>query len=148
MVKRGDGNSIVIVSGNTFARIKFEDIEMIEQIGRKVKLCTHTGEYLFYDKIDDVAAVLIGSTFYRAMKSVIVNFEKMVNLRDGILLFESGRKYAMGRNNYLLLKRNFKKYLMKYPPFSDCDTFGRAGMYVAEEVKSIEKMYKEDKYKS
>lgn len=125
MIKRGEKDSIIIISGNTFARIKFNDIEMIEQIGRKIKLCTESEEYIFYDKMNDIASVLIGSTFYRAMKSLIVNFDKMVNIRDGVLLFESGRKFAIGRNNYLILKRSFKNYLMKYPPYSDCETFGK-----------------------
>lgn len=133
MIKRGDNDSIIIVSGNTFARIKFDDIEMIEQIGRKVKVCTENDEYVFYDKMNDIASVLIGSTFYRAMKSLIVNFDKMVNIRNGVLIFESGRKFAIGRNNYLILKRSFKNYLMKYPPFSDCATFGKSYMPIVRE---------------
>lgn len=134
MIRKGDNNSIVIVSGNTFARIKFSDIEMIEQIGRKIKVCTENDEYIFYDRINDMASALLGSTFYRAMKSLIVNFDKMVNIKDGVLIFESGRKFAIGRNNYLILKRSFKNYLMKYPPFSDCDTFGKNKLsFVSEE---------------
>lgn len=138
MIKRGDNNSIIIISGNTFARIKFEDIEMIEQIGRKIKVCTESEEYLFYDKMNDIASILIESTFYRAMKSLIVNFDKMVNIRDGILIFESGRKFAIGRNNYLSLKRSFKNYLMKYPPFSDCKTFGKQSLPLAAEERTID----------
>ena len=35
------------------------------------------------------------------------------------------------------LKRSFKNYLMKYPPFSDCDTFGKNKLsFVSEENRT------------
>lgn len=125
MIKNGEKGTISIVSGNTCVRMCMSDIDLIEQNGLKLRMLTSLGEYVFYDKMEAIAEALIGASFYRAMKSLIVNFDNVVFMKDGTMLFHSGRTYSIGRNNYLMMKRAFKKYLMRYPPFSDCCRYER-----------------------
>lgn len=108
---------ISIITNKICARIRVEDIELIEQEGRKIHILTANEEFVCYDKVEALVPVLVGRSFYRAKRGLIVNFNAVSRLKDQEIFFESGRSYALGRNNYIKTRKAFKNYLLGYPPF-------------------------------
>ena len=106
-----------IVTNKVCARIKLDDIEMIEQAGRKICIFTKDEEFMCYDRLETLAPVLVNRSFYRAKKGLVVNFARVVRLQAQEITFDSGRIYCIGRNNYVKTKSAFKNYLLGYPPF-------------------------------
>ena len=115
--KNGELSTICIVGASKCSRIKVEDIEMVEKDGRKVNIYTADDVYEVYDKINVIAEKLVERGFYRALKSVIINFDKVKEIDTSFITFESGRGYVIGRNNLIKTKKAFRRYLMSYPPF-------------------------------
>jgi DNA-binding LytR/AlgR family response regulator len=109
---------ISVITSNVCAQVRVEDIESLEQNGRKVKIKTSKAVYTYYGKLEDLVPYLYDKSFYRPMKSVIINFEKIVMIGDFEIEFTSGNTYTMGRNNFIKTRKAFKNYLMKYPPYS------------------------------
>lgn len=111
-------NSIAVISNRVCAQIRIDDIEYIEQVGRKVHIVSSTGEYCFYEKMRNVAPAITERAFYRVMKGLIINCDKIARLENHEIVFESGRTYGMGRNNFIKLRQVYKRYLLQYPPFA------------------------------
>lgn len=109
---------ISIINNTQVAKIPVEDIEVVEQAGRKLHVYTANKEYICYEQINNLAEALVERGFYRVMKSMIVNFDQIVEIKDGDVTFRSGKQIWIGRNNYYSLKKAFKNYVMKYPPFA------------------------------
>ncbi|HHW94452.1 MAG TPA: LytTR family transcriptional regulator [Mogibacterium sp.] len=122
---------ISIVTGSKCAKIKIEDIEIIEQEGRKIHIVTADKDYSLYATMNSIAVHLEGRSFYRAMKGLIVNFNHVKDIEGFYVNFFSGQCVTMGRNNIAKTKMAFKQYLKQYPPFTSWEAFAR----VAEKDK-------------
>ena len=117
--KCADGAEIIsVLTGKVSAKVKIDDIEYIEQEGRKLAIVTAEKTYTLYGKMESMAACLVGRSFYRPMKSLIVNFDKIDSIEGGVMFFSSGKCMSIGRNNMTKLKKAYRAFLMKYPPFS------------------------------
>jgi len=118
MSEKTNENNIAVISNNVCAQIRIDDIEYIEQLGRKVHIVSSTGDYCFYEKMCNLAPAITERAFYRVMKGLIINCDKIVRLQNHEIVFESGRTYGMGRNNFIKLRQVYKRYLLQYPPFA------------------------------
>ena len=123
---------ISIISSNQCARIKIEDIELIEQESRRVHIVTAERDYSFYGEINSIAVALADRAFYRVLKSVIVNFDHVRDIRGISINFKSGKSMTLGRNTISKTKRAYKRYLMKYPPYTFWDPSHMMAMGVCE----------------
>lgn len=110
---------LTIISNRSIARVDIAEIETIEQDGRKMQIKASSGEYDCYGRIDSIAGMLVGRAFYRPMKSLVINLDKVLEISDGEIRMRSGEVLIMGRNNYSISKQAFKRYLLKYPPFDN-----------------------------
>ena len=110
-------DTLTIVTNKICARVKVDDIELIEQAGRKLSIFTDQEEFVCYDRLEALAPVLVNKAFFRAKKGLVLNFSRVVRLQDQEVFFDSGRVYCLGRNNYIKTKNAFKSYLLGYPPF-------------------------------
>ena len=108
---------ISIITAKSCARIHLEDIEYIEQFGRKLEIFTGDLQYSVYDNINNLLPYFSRKEFFRAMKGMLINFDKVKNLEEDVIYFESGRCIAMGRNNFCRTRHAFKKYLKEYPTY-------------------------------
>ena len=111
----GEEVFLSVISNSSLAKIPVSSIEVIEQDGRKLCIMTAEREYECYDKIDNLACLLDNRNFYRPMKSLIINFARVLQISDGEITMESGTELLIGRNNYSSTKAAFKKYLLHYP---------------------------------
>jgi hypothetical protein len=110
-----------VVSKRTCAQIPLDEIEYIEKSSRKLLIVTGSRKYECRADIEDVVPYLAGKAFYRPMKSMIINFLRVKRMEDSEILFDSGRRYTMGKNNLCRTKMAYRRYLYRYPPFSSVD---------------------------
>lgn len=109
---------ISVISANRCAKIRIEDIELIEQDGRKIHVMTPDREYDFYGEFDTIAEALAERAFYRPIKKTIINLDHIKDISGFYINFNSGQSIAMGRNALANTKRAYKRYLLRYPPYT------------------------------
>ena len=126
---------ISIISANQCARIKINDIEMIEQEGRRLHIVTVEKDYAFYGTLNSIAVALADRAFYRIMKSIIINFDHVRDISGISINFSSGQSISLGRNSINKTRRAYKRYLMRYPPYSLWDPLQMSAMSVCEDAE-------------
>ena len=124
---------ISIISSNHCARIRISDIEMIEQDGRRVHIVTAERDYSFYGSINSLAVSLADRAFYRVLQGMIVNFDHVRDINGISINFTSGQSVTLGRNSISKTRKAYKRYLMKYPPFTFWEPAHLVAMSVREE---------------
>lgn len=122
---------ISVISASKCARIRIEDIEVIEQEGRKLHVIAADREYCFYESMKEIIMCLYGRAFYRPVKGLIINFNHVKEISGNAVTFHSGHVVTMGKNSITRTRASYKKYLMRYPPYTMVD-INPAAMHVAE----------------
>ena len=123
---------ISVISASNYAKIRIDDIEVIEQDGRKLHVVTSDKDYSFYGGINTIAESLAERSFYRPIKKMIINLDHIKDISGYYVNFSSGQSIAMGRNALANTKKAYKRYLLKYPPYTVWDPVGMADSVVAE----------------
>lgn len=123
---------ISVIGASQCARIRINDIEMIEQEGRRLHIITAERDYAFYGSLNSIAVALADRAFYRIMKSMIINFDHVRDISGISINFNSGQSITLGRNALNKTRKAYKRYLMKYPPYSLWDPLQVSGMSVFE----------------
>ena len=117
----GDDNYpeyLSVISSQKCGRIKIDDIEVIEQEGRKIHIVTAERDYAIYESISGIIPVLVGRAFYRPIKGLIINFDHVKDITGNTIYFHSGQSISMGKNSISKTRTSYKKYLLNYPPYS------------------------------
>lgn len=109
---------ISVISGSQCARIRIDDIEVIEQEGRKLHVITPYREYSFYESLKELIPTLAGRAFYRPIRGLIINFDHVKEISGNMISFHSGQCVTMGKNSITRTRSAYKKYLLRYPPYS------------------------------
>jgi hypothetical protein len=123
---------ISVISANKCAKIKIDDIEVIEQEGRKVHVITAAKDYSFYGGLNTLAGSLAERAFYRPIKRLIINLDHVSDINSYSVNFQSGQSVALGKNALLSTKRAYKRYLLRYPPYTIWQPMGMSGSAVSE----------------
>lgn len=131
---------ISVISSNKCAKIKIEDIEVIEQEGRKVHVITAAKDYSFYGCLNTLANSLAERAFYRPIKRLIINLDHISDISSYSINFTSGQSVALGKNALLSTKRAYKRYLLRYPPYTIWEPMELSGGSVSEPYASEEKL--------
>ncbi len=109
---------ISVISSNQCARIRIDDIEMIEQEGRRVHVVTAEKDYTFYESMKVIARLLADRGFYRPMNGMIINLDHVKDITGFYVNFYSGQSISMGKNSIGRMRQAYKRYLLRYPPYS------------------------------
>ena len=109
---------ISVISSAACGRIRISDIEVIEQEGRKTHIVTAEKDYAFYQRATDLIPALVGRAFYRPVKGLYINFDNVREISGTNIIFYSGQVVTLGRNSISRTRTAYKRYLMKYPPYS------------------------------
>ncbi len=131
---------ISVISANKCAKIKIDDIEVIEQEGRKVHVITAAKDYSFYGGLNTIAGSLAERAFYRPIKRLIINMDHISDISNYSVNFTSGQSVALGKNALLSTKRAYKRYLMRYPPYTIWEPMEMSGASVSEPYREEEKL--------
>ncbi len=125
---------ISVISGSQCARIRIDDIEIVEQEGRKLHVITQDREYCFYESMKEIVLALAGRAFYRPIRGLIINFDHVREISGNTVSFHSGQVVTMGKNSITRTRSAYRKYLLHYPPYSLWEGSPYRPMYVAESV--------------
>lgn len=107
---------ISIITGSRISRVRVDEIEAVEQDGRKLHIMTGEEDFACYASIDSLCEALLNTgCFYQPMKKLLINFDKVTDVIDNEIRFVSGASLIMGRNKVSELKKEFKEYLLGYP---------------------------------
>lgn len=123
---------ISVISGKKCAKIKIDDIELVEQNGRKLRVITPARDYEFYGTLNALATVLCERAFYRPMKTMIINLDQVSDISGYTINFYSGQTLTIGKNALANMKKAFKKYLLRYPPYTIWEPMTVAQSYVGD----------------
>jgi hypothetical protein len=123
---------ISVISANKCAKIKIDDIEVIEQEGRKVHIITAAKDFSFYGGLDTLAMSLAERAFYRPIKRLIINLDHVSDISKYSVNFQSGQSVALGKNALLSTRRAYKRYLLRYPPYTIWEPMELSGAAVSE----------------
>lgn len=121
---------ISIIGGNQCAKVRIDDIVAIEQDGRKLHIVTSFGDYTIFDNINNIVMSLANRAFFRPMKGLIINLDHVKDISGHYVNFYSGQTVTMGRNSITKTRAAYKRYLLRYPPYS----LWEPGMNVAERM--------------
>ena len=135
---------ISVISSNKCAKIKIDDIEVIEQDGRKVHVITAAKDYSFYGGLNTIAGSLAERAFYRPIKSLIINLDQVSDISSYSVNFNSGQSVALGKNALLSTRKAYKRYLLRYPPYTMWEPMALSGGAVSESYEGEEEMQEED----
>jgi len=127
---------ISVISASSCAKIRIDDIEVIEQDGRKLHVVTSGKDYSFYGGLNTIAESLAERAFYRPIKKMIINFDHVKDISGYYINFNSGQSIAMGRNALATTKKAYKRHLLRYPPYSLWDPVMMSEAGVAEKNDS------------
>ena len=123
---------ISIISASNCAKIRIDDIEVLEQEGRKVHVITASKDYAFYGELNTLAESLAERAFYRPIKSIIINLDHVSDITSSSVNFASGQSVSLGKNALLSTKRAYKRYLLRYPPYTMWEPLAMIGGFVSE----------------
>ena len=123
---------ISVISTNNCAKIKIDDIEVLEQDGRKVHVITAAKDYTFYGGLNTIAESLAERAFYRPLKSIIINLDHVSSISSYCVNFSSGQSITLGKNALLGTRRAYKRYLLRYPPYTMWEPMAMVGGVVSE----------------
>ncbi len=123
---------ISVISTNSCAKIRIDDIEILEQDGRKVHVITAAKDYTFYGNLNTIAEVLAERAFYRPIKRMIINLDHVSSITSYSVNFSSGQSITLGKNALLGTKRAYKRYLLRYPPYTMWEPLAMSGGIVSE----------------
>lgn len=138
--RSGNGH-IPVITKDRYYKINITDIDLIEQTSNKLRVVTSDrNEYEFRGTIDEIAPMLVGKSFFRVMKKLVINFDNVEYVTNYTLNFRSGITYGVGRNNFLKLRRAYKNYLFGYLPFIGRESGARCNVAEEDRVDSDEKL--------
>ena len=123
---------ISIISASRCGRIRIDDIEVIEQEGRKLHIVTPDRDYAFYARMHELIPALVGRAFYRPIKGLIINFDHVKDISGNSITFYSGQCVTLGKNSITKTRTTYKRYLLSYPPYSLWDRTDHLASSVAE----------------
>lgn len=134
---------ISVISSSKCAKIRIDDIEVIEQDGRKVHVITAAKDYSFYGSLNMLAGSLAERAFYRPIKRLIINLDHISDINSYSINFSSGQSVSLGKNALSSTKRAYKKYLLRYPPYTIWEPMELSGASVSEPYIEEEKLQSE-----
>ena len=101
---------------------------------------TAAKDYSFYGSLNTIAGSLAERAFYRPIKRLIINLDHISDISNYSVNFYSGQSVALGKNALLSTKRAYKKYLLRYPPYTIWEPMELSGGSVSEPYIEEEKL--------
>lgn len=82
---RSGSGYIPVITKERYYKINIADIDLIEQTSNKLRVVTSDrNEYEFRGTIDEIAPMLVGKSFFRVMKKLVINFDNVEFRQRGI----------------------------------------------------------------
>lgn len=99
-----------IVSRWRCGLLPVENIMYINYNYRKADIHTREEDLTVYCSRSEVEEYLDGR-FRNCMKNLVVNFDEVNRIDNGVIYFKNGEELRLGRNNYIKARQNFAAYM-------------------------------------
>ncbi len=103
---------IPIVSRTNCGLVPVSDIIYINCNYRKSEIHTKSKDITVYYPRSQVEAYL-DQRFSYCLKGLIVNFDEVTNIDEGVICFRNGEEIRLGKTNYVKARQNFAAYIKK-----------------------------------
>ena len=103
---------IPVITKQYSCKVNIEYIVYIQQQQRKLAIVTDDETFVYYEKMDNVVELLDGR-FFRSMKKLVINLEKILMVKEQKVRFQNGTDIYLGRENYIKTKQRYAAYLKK-----------------------------------
>jgi DNA-binding LytR/AlgR family response regulator len=101
---------IPILTRSEITYVDPEDILYAESQLRLILLSTTQRQHRYYGKLDDLMRFL-DESFYRCHVSWIINFDKVVSLKNNAIHMTDGKVILLGRNKFQAVRKAYTRYL-------------------------------------
>lgn len=101
---------IPVITKKYSCKVSVDDIVYIRQHEKKLDIVTEEERYSYYEKMDNVVDYL-DDRFYRIMKRLVVNLDKVTMVREQQIYFENGDGLYLGKDNYIKAKQRYTAHL-------------------------------------
>lgn len=105
------GSLFFFQNGREEYQVPCSDIFCFEAQGRKVRISTEQGEYIFYGRIGKVAEELDKALFVRCHASYIVNMEKIFSVGENTLVLQSRESIPVSRKYKPSVKEQYFRFV-------------------------------------
>lgn len=93
-------------------KVTFDDILYVERESRKLKIVTENGEYIFYERLENIVCAF-DERFYPCLKGCYINLEKVACMDGQQVIFDNGSTYFLGRESFVRTKQRYYHFLKK-----------------------------------
>ena len=91
-------------------KVDVEDIIYIQQQQKKLAIVTDDEIYFYYEKLENILCYL-DNRFFRVMKKLTVNLDKISMVKEQKIRFQNGDDIYLGRDNYIKIKQKYTAYI-------------------------------------
>jgi len=103
---------VPVITKQYSRKVNIKDIVYIQQQQRRLAIVTDDETFICYERMDNIMENL-DDRFFRVMKKLTINLEKVVMAKDQRLFFENGTSVYLGKENFVKTKQKFAGYLRK-----------------------------------
>lgn len=101
---------VPVITKQYSRKVNIEDIVYIQQQQRRLAIVTDDETFLCYERMDNIMDNL-DERFFRVMKKLTINLDKVLMVKEQHLFFENGMSVYLGKENYVKAKQKFAGYL-------------------------------------
>ncbi|MBK5245908.1 MAG: LytTR family transcriptional regulator DNA-binding domain-containing protein [Peptostreptococcaceae bacterium] len=102
---------IPVIKPRSSIKVDVDEVLYIEQYLRKTKILTESETHEMYSKIEDYL-VYLGSNFLKCHRSLYVNMDKIVSMREQSIVFTNGDSLYLSRDKFTAARQHFSRYIM------------------------------------
>ena len=102
---------IPVIKPRSSVKVDVDEVIYIEQYLRKTKIITENETHEIYSKIDDYLGYL-GSNFLKCHRSLYVNMDKIISMREQSIVFKNGESLYLSRDKFTAARQYFSRYIM------------------------------------
>ncbi|HZK61076.1 MAG TPA: LytTR family DNA-binding domain-containing protein, partial [Anaerovoracaceae bacterium] len=101
---------IPVIKPRSSVKVDVDEVIYIEQYLRKTKIITENETHEIYSKIDDYLGYL-GSNFLKCHRSLYVNMDKIISMREQSIVFKNGESLYLSRDKFTAARQYFSRYI-------------------------------------
>ena len=108
---KGKKKFISVIKKGEVTKVYTDDILYISSCGRKISIYTDEKIHSMYRKLCEIDN-LTERKFYKCHHSLVINLEKVVSMKEGVVTFENGERVFTGRDSFVKALQSYKNYLI------------------------------------
>jgi len=102
---------IPLIKAKSSLKVDIDDVLYLEQYLRKTKILTENETHEIYSKIDDYL-IYLGNNFLKCHRSLYVNMDKVISMKDQSIIFENGKNIYLSRDKFTAARQHFSRYIL------------------------------------